>query len=137
MTTPSAAGGERIEHRIPGLADPIGHFSNAVSCNGTLYISGLVGSDERGAIVGPDDITQQARQVYKNIKTALAHVGLDYSDLLKITTYLVSVADRGKVDEVRRAAFGETKPASTLIGIRELAHPDILIEVEAIATFRK
>jgi 2-iminobutanoate/2-iminopropanoate deaminase len=128
---------DRIEYRIPGLADPIGHFSNAVSSAGVLYISGLVAVDERGAIVGPGDVTVQAQQVYKNMKLVLEHVGLEYGDLLKMTTYLTSIGDRSKVDEVRRAAFGATKPASTLIGVRELAHPNILIEVEAIAAHRK
>lgn len=128
---------ERIEYDVPGLADPIGHFSHAVSQGGFLYISGLVATDAQGALVGLGNITEQAEQVYRNIKATLNHVGLDYGDLLKITTYLTSIDDRQKVDQVRRAAFGKTRPASTLIGVNELAHPNILIEIEAIAALRR
>lgn len=127
---------DRIEHTVPDVTEPVGHYSTSVSYGGLLYISGVVGMDKDGAIVGRDDITKQAEQVYKNIKTILNHAGLGYEDLLKITTYLTSISERSKVDLVRRAAFGSTKPASTLIGINELADPDLKIEVEAVAALR-
>ncbi len=137
MTSSQNQTSDRIEHSVPAISEPIGHFSTAVSYGGLLYVSGLVSTDERGNIVGGNDITAQAQQVYKNIKIVLKQVGLDYGDLLKITTFLTSIDDREKVNQVRRSAFGPTKPASTLIGIRELAHPDLKIEVEAIAALRE
>lgn len=126
----------RTEHRIPGLCAPVGHFSDAVSYGGLLFISGLIAVNVDGELVGGDDITRQAEQVYDNIEIALSHAGLDFADLVKITTYLTSIGDRGRVDLVRRAKFGATKPASTLVEVSALAFPGLKIEVEAIAALR-
>lgn len=136
MTDLPAPSFVRTEHRIPGLCAPVGHFSDAVSCGGMLFISGLVAVNLEGELVGGDDITRQAEQVYDNIGIALRHAGLDFSDLVKITTYLTSIDDRGAVDLVRRARFGAAKPASTLVEVSALAFPGLKIEVEAIAALR-
>jgi enamine deaminase RidA (YjgF/YER057c/UK114 family) len=124
---------ERIEHRVDGLFPPPGHFSDAVSFGGMLFISGVVPIDKDGHLVGKGNISQQAEQVFANIGTVLSSVGAGFGSLLKITIFLTSVADRQAVDQVRRRMFGESRPGSTLIGVNELALPDIHIEVEAIA----
>lgn len=126
----------RTEHRIPTLCAPVGHFSDAVSYGGLLFISGLVAVNVEGELVGADNVTVQAEQVYDNIKLALDHAGLQFSDILKITTFLTSIDDRGAVDLVRRAKFGAAKPASTLVEVSALAFPGLKIEVEAIAAMR-
>ena len=124
---------KRIEHRVDRLSPPPGHFSDAVSFGGMLFISGVVAIDADGHLVGRDDVSQQAEQVFANIGTVLSSVGAGYDNLLKVTVFLTSVDDRQVVDQIRRRMFGESRPASTLIGVKELALPDIRIEVEAIA----
>jgi reactive intermediate/imine deaminase len=128
---------KRIEHRFDALGKPTAHYSDAVSFGGILYLAGLLPLDQNGSLVGADDITAQAEQVFRNIRAGLEQVGCSFDDVLKITVYLTSVQDRGKVDAVRRASFGTTKPASTLVEISALAVPGAKIEIEAIAALRK
>jgi 2-iminobutanoate/2-iminopropanoate deaminase len=86
--------------------------------------------------VGRGDVVAQARQVLENMKTVLTAAGATLSDVVKVTVYLKSCADRPKVNEVRRAYFGANKPASTLIGINEFAIDGMLVEIDAEAVRR-
>jgi 2-iminobutanoate/2-iminopropanoate deaminase len=70
------------------------------------------------------------------MKIALAAAGATLADVVKVTVYLKNVDDRQKVNEVRKAYFGEARPASTLIEISRFAIDGMLIEIEAIAVAR-
>ena len=129
--------GDRTEHRIATLCAPLGHYSDAVSYNGILYLSGIAPIDVNGSLVGPDDISLQAEQVFSNIGAVLENFGVGFDSLLKITVFLTAVNDRKAVNEVRRRMFGTARPASTLIGIADLGLPNMKIEVEAIAALAR
>jgi 2-iminobutanoate/2-iminopropanoate deaminase len=58
----------RREIRVDGLADPISHYTDAVVAGDLLFVSGLVGVDRHGALVGGDDVAAQARQVFANMR---------------------------------------------------------------------
>jgi 2-iminobutanoate/2-iminopropanoate deaminase len=75
----------------------------------------------------------QTRQAHENIKRCLAAAGATFGDVCKVTVYLKNVADREKVNTVRKEYFGESRPASTLIEISQFVRPDLLIEIEAVA----
>lgn len=122
----------RIEHRIEALSKPTAHYAEAVSYGGLYYLAGVFPIDQNGALAG-EDITAQAEQVFHNIGATLHHVGCDFSSVLKMTVFLTSIADRAKVDAVRRAVFGETRPAATLVEISALAVPGAKIEIEVTA----
>lgn len=123
----------RIEHRIELMSKPSAHYAEAVSFGGLYYVSGVLPLDSSGALAGGDDISAQAVQVFRNIGFALAHVGCEFADVLKITVFVTSIGDRSKVDAVRRAVFGDTKPAATLIEVSALAVPGAKIEIEVTA----
>lgn len=118
------------------LAKPFG-YTQIVRTKGstTVYISGQVGIDADGQIVGQGDFQKQARQAFDNLKTALASVGAGPDQVAKITTFVVDYSPdlRAPLHEIRTAIFGSNPPASTLLGVQALATPDFLIEVEAIA----
>ncbi|HEY7251368.1 MAG TPA: Rid family hydrolase, partial [Methylomirabilota bacterium] len=59
--------------------------------------------------------------------------GATFADVCKVTVYLKNIADREKVNTVRKEYFGASRPASTLIEISQFVRPDLLIEVEAVA----
>lgn len=124
---------DRSEVSIEGLSKPTAHFSDAVRHNGLCYFSGLLALDGEGRLVGGEDVSRQATQIMTNMAIGLKQVGSDFSQLLKINVYLTSMADRVAFDAVRRAFFGETKPASTLVEVSALAVPGARIEIEAIA----
>jgi 2-iminobutanoate/2-iminopropanoate deaminase len=127
----------RIEHRIEALSAPGAHYSEAVSYGGLYYIAGVLPVDKTGTLFGGDSITAQTEQVFRNIGVTLEHVGCSFADVLKMRIFVTSIGDRAKVDAVRRAVFGQTKPVSTLVEISALAVPGAKIEIEATAVLPK
>ena len=99
----------------------------------TLYISGQVAQDRRGNIVGKGDFAVQARQVLKNLQAMVQAGGGTLADVVKLTIYLTDVRYRPDLVAVREEFFGPKLPAATLITTPALAHPDYLLEIEAVA----
>ena len=123
--------GRRREFLLPALAAPISHYCDAVRFDDTLYISGIPPLDSMGRVVS-EDPAAQARQVFENMKLILDAAGATFADILKVTVYLTDVDDRTKINPVRKEYFGAARPASTLIGVKELAIPGMKVEIEAI-----
>jgi reactive intermediate/imine deaminase len=119
----------------PHLPVPDGPFSQMVRAEGSkwLFLSGQVAVDERGEVVGKGDISVQTTQALENLKKALAAEGAGLSQVAKVTVYLTDMAHRQAVAQIRYSYFGRDLPASTLVEVKALAHPDFLIEIEAIA----
>ena len=129
--------GERQEYRVEGLAPPISHYCDAVRFGDLLFISGIPPTDAKGNVVGGEDVAAQARQVFVNMKAVLDAAGSTFADILKVTVYLLDVDDRRKINPVRQEFFGAARPASTLIGVRELAIPGMKVEIEAVVGLRR
>ncbi|HET7876296.1 MAG TPA: RidA family protein [Methylomirabilota bacterium] len=123
----------REEIRVSGMSEPISHFVHVVRAGRLVFVSGCVATDENGRTVGGDDVIAQARQVHENLKRCLAAAGATFADVCKVTVFLRDVADREKVNTVRREYFGPSRPASTLIEISRLVREDLLLEIEAFA----
>jgi 2-iminobutanoate/2-iminopropanoate deaminase len=124
---------DREEIRVPGQAEPISHYTDAVRVGELLFVSGVVPVDDQGQLIGGDDVVAQARQVFVNMSAVLAAAGASFADVAKVTIFLTDVDDRALINPVRQEVFGETRPASTLVEISRLAIPGARIEVEAIA----
>ena len=117
----------------PGVA-PGNGYSHVVSGRGRLVaVAGQVALDEHGAVVGVGDPDAQARQVFENLRGVLQAAGGDMQSLMKITTYITRIEHFPAVAEARSAVFQGELPASTLIVVKSLFHPDFLIEVEGVA----
>jgi 2-iminobutanoate/2-iminopropanoate deaminase len=123
---------ERREIRVPALAEPISHYTDAVRAGELLFISGCVPVDGDGKLV-PGDVVAQARQVFENVHAVLDAAGAAFADVVKVTVFLTDVDDRAAVNTVRQEVFGDARPASTLVEVSRLAIPGARIEVEAIA----
>ena len=123
----------RREIRVDLLADPISHYTDAVVAGELLFISGVVGVDGQGALVGGDDVVAQARQVFENMRAVLDDAGCGFEDIVKVTVYLTDVDDRPKINPVRQEVFGDARPASTLVEVSRLAIPGAKVEIEAVA----
>ena len=124
----------RREIDVPGQAAPISHYAHAVAAHGPLlFVSGVVPVDEQGRLVGGDDVVEQARAVFRNLGAVLAAAGAGFADVVKVTVFLTDVDDRPLINPVRQEAFGDARPASTLVEISRLAVEGAKIEVEAIA----
>ena len=128
---------DRKELMVEGLAPPISHYCDAVRFGDVLYISGVPPTDAAGKLVGGEDVAEQARQVFRNMKLVLDAAGASFADILKVTVYLLDVDDRKKINPVRQEFFGAARPASTLIGVSQLAIPGMKVEIEAVAGLRR
>jgi reactive intermediate/imine deaminase len=124
---------KRVEIRVPELAEPISHYTDAVRAGDLLFVSGFVPVDGEGRLVGGDDVVAQARQVLANLGAVLATAEATFADVVKVTIYLTDIADRARINPVRQEVFGEARPASTLVEVSALAVPGAKLEIEAVA----
>ncbi len=108
-------------------------YAHAIRAGNTLYVAGQVSKDDNGELVAPDDVNAQARQVYTNLGVVLKAAGADWSNVVKITTYLVDLADAETVAAVRLEHFGSHRPPHTGIVVAGLGGPQVRLEVEVIA----
>lgn len=122
----------RQEYRFEGLPEPLSHYADAVRADNLLFVSGVVGIDENNKVV-PGGVLEQTDQIFKNYEKIFAAIGgVGFEDVLKVTVYLTDVGDRTRINPIRQKYFGAARPASTLIGIKELALPDLRVEIEAV-----
>jgi len=128
---------KRREVMVEGVAEPISHYAHAVVSGDTLYVSGIVPVNASGALVGGDDVVAQAREVFAIMERVLAAAGATPADVVKVTVYLLDVDDRAKINPVRKEFFGSARPASTLIGVSELAIPGMKVEIEAVVGIKR
>jgi 2-iminobutanoate/2-iminopropanoate deaminase len=112
-----------------------GLFPHAVSANEDrlVFLSGQLAWDINGNTVGKGNMRTQFRQVGENIKAVLTEAGGSLSDIIKITTLVTNMEQFFHCIDIRDEYFGPGWPASTTYEVSRLAHPDMLIEVEAIA----
>lgn len=125
----------KIEHINPvGLASPPGGiYSHLVRAGSQLYVSGQLSRDQDGTLLGKGDVTSQYRQVWSNLKLALAAVGLSPEHLVKTTTYVVGVENIPALRAIRQELSPAAPPTSTMVVVAGLAVPGALVEVDAIA----
>jgi reactive intermediate/imine deaminase len=119
----------------PTLAKAPGYTQVVIAPTGrTIHISGQVALDATGAIVGVGDFRAQAQQVFENLKAALAAGGASFADVVKITIFVLDMANLPVLREVRDAYVNtERPPASTAVQVSRLARAEFLLEVEAVA----
>jgi reactive intermediate/imine deaminase len=126
---------QRQEIRVDGLSEPISHYTDAVRFGDMLFVSGVAPLNAAGEVTS-DDVQAQAQLVFVNLGKILKAAGADFGDVLKVTVFLTDVRDRTKVNPLRKKYFGNARPASTLIGVKELAVPGMKIEIEAVVGLR-
>lgn len=108
-------------------------FSRAVRVGDTIYVSGTVAWGDDGKLTGTGDMYAQAKRTIRNIEKALAQAGASLSDVVRTRIF---VTDIDRLDEAARAhgeAFGEIRPAATMVEVSRLADADMLVEIEAVA----
>jgi len=111
------------------------HSQVVTVTGGTLvFVAGITSRSEKDATpVYPGDMRAQLRQICENIGRALRAVGADFSDVVKTTTFTTDVDEYHRVSDERFKYFKRDLPTSALIGVKRLADPDLMIEIEAMA----
>jgi enamine deaminase RidA (YjgF/YER057c/UK114 family) len=99
-----------------------------------IFLSGQVSVDMSGNPVGVGDIVVQTRTTLDNLKQLLEGAGAELGDVIKLNTYVTNITDyREKALEIRQEYFPNNFPASTLVEVKSLSRPELMIEIEAIA----
>lgn len=111
------------------------YFSAAVRVDAgpLLFVTGMVGRDEQRNIVSPGDIRAQTRTALGNLQRVLRANAADLDDVVNITVYCVDFRHFEAIAEVRREFFRSNGPASSMVQVSGLAHPDLLIELSCVA----
>ena len=132
--TPLAAQSAPAFINPPGLATPRGytHLVDVPAGTRLVIISGQVALDSAGKVVG-STMKVQTTQVFENLKVALAAVGATFNDVIKLNSYVTSMAQAQAFRDVRdRYVNAAAPPASTTVEVRRLFRDEFLVEVEAI-----
>lgn len=99
-----------------------------------VFLSGQASINELGEIVGEGDVWAQMQQAMSNIERALNAAGSGIDRIFKITIYLTDMSNFDKVLKLRAKYFSAPWPADTTVGVQSLALPELLVELDVIAT---
>ena len=109
----------------------IGPYSQAVKVNGMVYTSGQIALTPEGEMLG-DDVVLQTKQVFSNLKAVLAEAGTSLDNVVKVMAFVADINDFATVNEIYAEAFGDHKPARSLVAAKTLPK-NALVEIEVIA----
>ncbi|ESZ87601.1 MAG: endoribonuclease L-PSP [Blastomonas sp. CACIA14H2] len=98
-----------------------------------LFLSGQAAIDQAGQIVGAGDFAAQLEATFANIDRVLAAGGSDRSRIIKVTIYLTDMGNFPAIVEARRRYFTPPWPADTIVEVRALALPELMVEIDVIA----
>jgi 2-aminomuconate deaminase len=137
-----AAGAGATSGVVAGKAHPRGTFPHYRRAGDFIFVSGTSARRADNSIAGAErdgsgqyvlDIRVQTRAVLENIRDILMSAGAALSDVVEVSTFLVNMADFGGYNEVYSEFFGYEGPARTTVAVAALPHPQLLIEIKAVA----
>ena len=101
-----------------------------------LFVSGQAASDDEGNVVGVGDFEAQGDQVFRNLRRALEAGGSSLADVVKVTIFVTDSSYFDVIVALRKRYFTPPYPADSLVEVRALSRPELMIEIEAIAVCR-
>jgi len=112
--------------------EPVVGYSRAVAAGDHVWVSGCT-SVVDGQVTHVDDMEAQARQAIRNVATALAEIGVSLHDVVRTRMFVTDISRWEEVARAHGEAFGDIRPATSMVEVSRLIDPSMLVEVEAVA----
>lgn len=115
----------------PSAPEAIGIYSQAIAAGNTVYLSGQIPLLPESMQLVSEDFTEQAHQVFRNLRAVCQAAGGDLDDIVKVNAYLTNLADFAKFNEVMAQYFTQPYPARAAVGVSALPR-GAQVEAEAV-----
>ena len=113
--------------------EPVIGYSRAVRVGDVVHVSGTTSTDASGRLVGIGDAGAQTRQALENIRTALERAGAEMRHVVRTRMYVTDISRWEAIGRTHGEYFAAIRPATSMVEVRALIDPDMLVEIEAEA----
>jgi enamine deaminase RidA (YjgF/YER057c/UK114 family) len=124
---------ERLNISSAAKWEALAGYSRAVRIGDIIEVAGTTAVDETGELVGRDDAYEQTRYILAKIEKALAAAGGAMQDVIRTRMYVTNIGHWQAVARAHADYFRDIKPAATMVEVRSLIEPDMLVEIEVTA----
>lgn len=126
---------ERVSSGTP--FEQVAGYSRAIRVGRTVHVSGTTATDQEGRVLAKGDAADQTRIILKRIETALIEVESKLTDIVRTRIYVVDENDCYRVMKSHGDIFKDIRPATTLVVVKSLVDPEMLVEIEALAVISR
>ena len=124
---------ERINISSGAKWEDIVGYSRAVRVGNVIEVAGTTAVDEDGQVVGLNDPGEQTKFILSKIERALTAAGATLKDVVRTRMFVTNIADWEIIGKVHGLYFKDIKPVATMVEVKSLISPELLVEIEVTA----